>query len=143
MASQCGTWYTDETATPPSDQIEKPDPLAGTNNWYTQDGYSGGSYSNCSDASQPGVGPIRQYLESLPYDPKPNCASTHYYLLNNYNLGYNGDGAVLDRCASGGRPSPWALSQRVALFYFYFLPSFGIVGNPPQITTHAPCNEQT
>ena len=26
-------------------------PQAGTNNWYTQDGYSGGTYSNCSDSS--------------------------------------------------------------------------------------------
>ncbi|SAK60799.1 alkaline phosphatase family protein [Caballeronia ptereochthonis] len=96
-------YYTDgngKPATPPSDQIENPNPLAGTNNWYTQDGYSGGSYSNCSDASQPGVGPIRQYLKSLPYDPKANCAPAHYYLLNNYNPGYNGDGTVLDRTKS-------------------------------------------
>nr|WP_035474959.1 alkaline phosphatase family protein [Burkholderia sp. WSM2230] len=96
-------YYTDgngHAATPPSDQIENPNPLAGTNNWYTQDGYSGGSYSNCSDPSQPGVGPIRQYLKSLPYSPKPNCAPTHYYLLNNYNPGYNGDGTVLDRTKS-------------------------------------------
>ncbi|MGF6606935.1 phospholipase C [Paraburkholderia sp. WSM4175] len=96
-------YYTDgngNAATPPSDQIENVDPLAGTNNWYTQDGYSGGSYSNCSDPGQPGVGAIRQYLESLPYDPKPNCAPKHYYLLNNYNPGYNGDGTVLDRTKS-------------------------------------------
>ncbi|WP_375792157.1 alkaline phosphatase family protein [Paraburkholderia youngii] len=96
-------YYTDgngNAATPPSDQIENPDPLAGTNNWYTQDGYSGGSYSNCSDPGQPGVGPILQYLESLPYDPKANCAPKHYYLLNNYNPGYNGDGTVLDRSKS-------------------------------------------
>jgi phospholipase C len=83
--------------TPPSEQIENPNPLAGTNNWYTQDGYSGGSYSNCSDETQPGVGAIRQYLKSLPYHPKANCAPRHYYLLNNYNPGYNGDGTVLDR----------------------------------------------
>ena len=35
--------------TPPTNQIENPDPMAGTNNWYTQDGYSGGTYSNCAD----------------------------------------------------------------------------------------------
>ncbi|TDY23060.1 phospholipase C [Paraburkholderia sp. BL6665CI2N2] len=96
-------YYTDgagNAATPPSDQIENPNPLAGTNNWYTQDGYSGGSYSNCSDPGQPGVRPIRRYLEALPYDPKPNCAPKHYYLLNNYNPGYNGDGTVLDRTKS-------------------------------------------
>ena len=33
-------------------------PVEGTNNYYTQDGYSGGSYSECSDTAHPGVGPI-------------------------------------------------------------------------------------
>ena len=35
-------WYSDgkgNAATPPANQIENPDPLSGTNNWYTQDGY--------------------------------------------------------------------------------------------------------
>ena len=32
-------------ATPPNNQIENPAPVAGTNNYYTQDGYSGGSTS--------------------------------------------------------------------------------------------------
>jgi phospholipase C len=96
-------YYTDgngHATTPPSNQIENPNPLTGTNNWYTQDGYSGGSYSNCSDTSQPGVGQIGKYLASLPYHPQMNCAPQHYYLLNNYNPGYNGDGTVLDRTAS-------------------------------------------
>lgn len=90
-------YYTDghgNPATPPSNQIEDPRPQEGTNNWYKQDGYSGGSYSNCSDTSQPGVGAVRNYLDSLPYRPKANCAPGAYYLLNNYNPGYNGDGTV-------------------------------------------------
>jgi phospholipase C len=90
-------WYSDgqgNVATPPTNQIENPNPQDGTNNFYTQDGYSGGSFSNCSDPSQPGVGPILNYLGSLPYQPKPNCASGHYYLLNNYDPGYYGDGSV-------------------------------------------------
>src|SRR5207244_13450944 len=33
---------------PPANQIEHPNPKPGTNNNFTQDGYSGGSYSNCS-----------------------------------------------------------------------------------------------
>jgi phospholipase C len=40
---------------PPSNQIENPNPQPGTNNFYTQDGYGGGSYTNCSDSTQPGV----------------------------------------------------------------------------------------
>ncbi|MEX3843472.1 alkaline phosphatase family protein [Paraburkholderia sp. BR10882] len=90
-------YYTDgkgNPATPPQNEIENPRPQPGTNNWYAQDGYSGGTYSNCSDPKQPGVGAIRKYLDSLPYHPNANCAPSTYYLLNNYNPGYNGDGTV-------------------------------------------------
>ncbi|HEV3424037.1 MAG TPA: alkaline phosphatase family protein [Paraburkholderia sp.] len=90
-------YYTDSSgnpATPPANEIENPHPLAGTNNWYTQDGYSGGTYSNCSETNQPGVGALRHYLDSLPYHPNANCAAKTYYLLNNYNPGYNGNGSV-------------------------------------------------
>jgi phospholipase C len=79
---------------PPSNEIENPNPQPGTNNFYTQDGYSGGSYSDCSDATQPGVGPVEDYLASLRHPIKPNCEPGHYYLLNNYNPGYYGDGTV-------------------------------------------------
>ncbi|MGH9401438.1 MAG: hypothetical protein ACRD2P_04945, partial [Terriglobia bacterium] len=53
--------------------------------------YSGGSYSNCSEMSQPGVAPIMNYLNSLSYAPfrGGDCAPNAYYLLNNYNPGYN------------------------------------------------------
>ncbi|WP_233858169.1 alkaline phosphatase family protein [Paraburkholderia sp. HD33-4] len=90
-------YYTDgngNPTTPPQNEIENPRPQPGTNNWYKQDGYSGGSYSNCSDPKQPGVGAIRHYLDSLSYHPNANCAPGTYYLLNNYNPGYNGDGSV-------------------------------------------------
>ncbi len=81
-------------ATPPTNQIENPNPQAGTNNWWDQDGYSGGSYSNCNDLSQPGVPVVINYLESLTPPIKANCAPNAYYLLNNYNPGYNGDGTL-------------------------------------------------
>jgi phospholipase C len=90
----------------PVDEIENPNPVSGTNNWWTQDGYGGfgnngvstgvyggGSYSNCSDTTQPGVGQIVTYLGSLTPAIKPNCDPGHYYLLNNYNPGYFGDGS--------------------------------------------------
>jgi phospholipase C len=79
---------------PPSNEVENPDPKATTNNNFTQDGYSGGSYSDCADPTQPGVGPIRSYLAGLPYKPLDNCQPGHYYLLNNYNAGFNVDGSV-------------------------------------------------
>jgi phospholipase C len=91
-------------------EVENPNPQMGTNNWYTEDGYGnsfnagfpppysaepvsgGGSYSNCSDASQPGVKPILDYLRSLPRPVDPRCEPGHYYLLNNYNPGWFGNG---------------------------------------------------
>jgi phospholipase C len=76
---------------PPANQIENPNPMAGTNNWYTQDGYSGGSYTNCSDATQPGVAPIVTYLNALHVPPQ--CAPNAYYLLNNYVPAFIGSGA--------------------------------------------------
>ncbi|HKV82630.1 MAG TPA: alkaline phosphatase family protein [Candidatus Sulfotelmatobacter sp.] len=84
------------------DEIENPNPLAGTNNWYTEDGYGrgsfgspssgGGTYSNCSDTSRSEVAAITNYLASLSQPIKANCDPGHYYLLNNYNPGYLGDG---------------------------------------------------
>jgi phospholipase C len=98
-------------------EVENPNPAANTNNWYTEDGYGnsfnagfpppytaepvsgGGSYSNCSDPSQPGVGPIVAYLRSLPRPIDPRCEPGHYYLLNNYNPGWfgNGKNAYIDQ----------------------------------------------
>ena len=84
------------------DEVENPNPASGTNNWYTEDGYGGGSYgspsygggsyTDCADPSQPGVGPIVKYLQALPRPINPRCQSGHYYLLNNYNPGYFGNG---------------------------------------------------
>jgi phospholipase C len=102
-------------------EIENPNPAPGTNNWYTEDGYGtdanegypqsewvtplqnagpviygGGSYTDCADPSQPGVKPIRDYLETVNIEPR--CERGHYYLVNNYNPGYfgNGNNAYID-----------------------------------------------
>jgi acid phosphatase len=86
---------------PPAGEIENPNPKPGTNNNYTQDGYgsgtvanTGGSYSDCANSKAPGVSAIDQYLSHLPYKALANCQPGHYYLLNNYNAGYNTDGTV-------------------------------------------------
>jgi phospholipase C len=100
---------------PPAAEIENPDPQMGTNNYYTDDGYGtfvktadggtaplgGGTYSNCSDSDQPGVSSVLGYLASLPYEVDPKCAPGAYYLLNNYNPGYLGDGTVVDMTQVG------------------------------------------
>jgi phospholipase C len=84
------------------DEIENPNPQSGTNNWYTEDGYGsgsygspsagGGTYSNCADPNAPGAREVVSYLQSLSRPINPNCEKDHYYLLNNYNPGYYGDG---------------------------------------------------
>jgi phospholipase C len=84
------------------DEIENPNPAPKTNNWYAEDGYGGGafgspsygggSYTDCSDMTQPGVAVVSNYLASLPNKVNPRCAPKAYYLLNNYNPGYFGDG---------------------------------------------------
>ncbi|MGA8229948.1 MAG: alkaline phosphatase family protein [Candidatus Acidiferrales bacterium] len=90
-------------------EVENPNPATGTNNWYTEDGYGGGSYgspsygggsyTDCADPTQPGVAPIRKYLSEVHVDPR--CEPGHYYLLNNYNPGYfgNGNNAFTDTSA--------------------------------------------
>jgi len=70
--------------TPPANEIANPNPVAGTTNKYTADN----NFSNCSDFTQPGIAPIISYLEALPYRPEPNCATAHYYMLDNTNPGF-------------------------------------------------------
>ena len=79
---------------PPANQIENPNAQPGTNNFYTQDGYAGGSYVDCADSQQPGVAPIMNYIRAQPGKTfnNGNCAPNTYYLLNNYNLGYSASG---------------------------------------------------
>jgi len=79
-------------ATPPANQIENPNPQSGTANFYTQDGYSGGSYVNCSDATQPGVASILAILQTNNINSR--CAAGAYYLVNNYNPPYSVSGVA-------------------------------------------------
>jgi phospholipase C len=97
LARGAGIYYSNGAGTietPPSEEIENPNPQGGTNNWWIQDGYSGGSYTECSDETQPGVAQVTAYLASLPYTPSPRCMAGAYYLVNNYNPGYYGNGTV-------------------------------------------------
>lgn len=89
-------WFSDgkgNPLAPPDKQIENPNPIAGTNNFYTRDG-GGAVYSNCSDLSQPGVAPIVTFLQSLPKPVNPNCEMGHFYGLNNQNPQFNADGTL-------------------------------------------------
>jgi acid phosphatase len=77
-------------ATPPPNQVENPDPAPGTDNFFRQDGYQGGSYVNCSDERQPGVGAILAVLHKAGVASR--CEPGNYYLVNNYSAGYDLDG---------------------------------------------------
>ena len=87
-------------------EIENPNPQPGTNNFYSEDGYGGGpgdpgdsknhgggSYVGCADPAQPGVAAVRDYLTALKPAIGPRCQPGAYYLVNNYNPGYFGDGS--------------------------------------------------
>lgn len=92
--------------TPPS-HIANPNPLPGSNNQYTVDINFDGNFTECADPSQPGIDPIRDYLASLPYHPKPNCEPRHFYMVNNDNPGFLPDGTVdTAGIASGGSVPP-------------------------------------
>jgi phospholipase C len=77
-------------AVPPENQIENPDPMPRTENFYIRDGYSGGSYVKCADPDQPGVGAIHMVLAE--HGRKSKCEPDTYYLVNNYEPPYNIDG---------------------------------------------------
>jgi len=97
LASGDAYWYSDGNGnpiTPPSVEIVNPNPQPGTNNWYTLDGYPGGAYTDCADTTQPGVAPIVDYLNSLPYHPSPNCLPGYYYMVDNHSPAYLGDGSL-------------------------------------------------
>jgi phospholipase C len=67
----------------PPGHIANPNPKNVNTTAFTVDG----SWTNCSDTSQPGIAPIVSYLATLPWHPAPNCASGRYYGINNMSPG--------------------------------------------------------
>ncbi len=84
---------------PPAKLIANPNAQAGTNNWYTEDGYRGGTFTRCADITEAGVAGIQALLKSLPYRPfnDGNCAADTYYMLNNMEPGYSPTGELLEQ----------------------------------------------
>jgi phospholipase C len=91
--------------TPPS-HIANPNPLPGTDDVYTVDLLFEGNFTECGDATQPGIKPILDYLESLPYDPASKCKPGHFYMINNDNPGFLPDGTVDTKGIAGGGSIP-------------------------------------
>ena len=85
-------------------EIENPNPQPGTNNFYIQDGYGGGSGSPGAATQLRrrlyATAPIRRSralarssaISARCASRRSDCEAGHYYLLNNYNPGYFGDG---------------------------------------------------
>ncbi len=85
-----------QPAVPPAKMIENPNPTPGTNNWYIEDGYQGGTLVPCADRAAPGAGPIHDYLANLPYKAfrDGNCEPGHYYMVNNLEPAYLPNGGL-------------------------------------------------
>src|SRR5215510_4970079 len=67
-----------------------PNPKTGSVNTYNVDG----NFVGCADVFQPGVKPIVQYLNNLPYAAEPNCKARHFYMVNNTNPGFLPNGVL-------------------------------------------------
>jgi phospholipase C len=78
---------------PYANQIENPNAWKGGNNYYRQDGYSGGSYVQCANLKAPGVKGVMAVLDQNGV-ANPNCEADHYYLVNNYSTYWNQDGTT-------------------------------------------------
>jgi phospholipase C len=91
---------------PPAAVLANPNPLPGSNNQYTVDIGFNGNFAECADSSQPGIDPIRDYLATLPYHPKPNCEKEHFYMVNNDSPGFLPDGTVDTKGIAGGGSVP-------------------------------------
>jgi phospholipase C len=94
------------TPTTPPSHIANPNPLPGSDNQYTVDINFDGSFTECADPTQPGIKPVRDYLKSLPYNPKPNCDAGRFYMVNNDNPGFLPDGTVDTKGIAGGGSVP-------------------------------------
>jgi phospholipase C len=116
-------------------EIENPNPnptavALGSDNWYTEDGYGsfdkagsdyfgGGTYSDCSDSTQPGVKAVLSYIHRLRVASR--CEPGHYYLLNNYNPGYeptlsNEDASTFDGTWQDAYYQDYALGDGASAF---------------------------
>src|SRR6202045_4787386 len=74
--------------TPPASSISNPDPLPNTLNQYM----ARKQWFNCSDATQPGIKPILDYLGKLPYGVQTKCDAGHYYNAVNINPAWTPQG---------------------------------------------------
>ena len=86
---------------PPASQVADPTPTSATSDKYKKDK----GWTNCGDATQPGVQPILTYLSTLPYAPNPNCQNV-FYMVNNLSPGTEPNGMVDTASVTAGLKVP-------------------------------------
>jgi acid phosphatase len=92
-------------AQPPLTSIVDPTPKSAANAAFTRDQ----RWTKCGDPLQPGVQPIMQYLQSLPWRPdltKSNCESGKYYMINNTRPGFLSNGNINTAAINAGTAVP-------------------------------------
>ena len=93
-------------STPPAGMIANPDPQSSTSAKFKADK----AWTNCSDLTQPGIAPIVNYLNTLPYKPASNCETGRYYMVNNLSPGFLPNGEIdAANIASGSKVPPSGL----------------------------------
>jgi len=100
-------WDTFQGATqPPTASVADPDPKSPTNAAFTRDK----AWTNCSDATQPGIAAIVDYLATLPWHPASKCAAGRFYMINNLSPGFLPNGTVDSASIlTGGKVPPSSL----------------------------------
>jgi phospholipase C len=92
-------------AQPPVTAIVDPTPKSATNAAFVRDQ----RWTKCGDPLQPGVLPIMQYLQSLPWRPDltpSNCEPGRYYMINNTRPGFLSNGNLNTTAIAAGTAVP-------------------------------------
>jgi len=84
-------FYSDKAGKPasPGKLLADPNPEPGGTKYRTD-----GTFTQCADPTQPGVGAVVAYLEALARPVKPNCEPGHAYMINNIDPAYEPTGQL-------------------------------------------------
>ena len=95
-------WTTFNGLTQPPANIANPNPTSSTSDKYTSDK----QWTECADPTQPGILPIVDYLDSLPYHPASKCEAGLFYMINNLSPGFLPNGQIDTASISAGKKVP-------------------------------------
>ncbi len=87
---------------PPAGTVADPDPQSATSVKFKADK----AWTECADATQPGIAAIQAYLASLPYHPASRCEDGVFYMINNLSPGFLPNGVVDTAGVAAGSKVP-------------------------------------